>query len=225
MKKYYMAYDKRYRQIHKEGLMWEVSEHTPVIWDVISAYNITKNQDILDIGVGEGRDSIFLLKNGYNVFGIDCSEEAINVCKNIASINGFDENRFFTKDIVVDLPDKKYDFIYSIAVIHMLCREHDRKKFFQYIKNSLKDNGIALVMSMGDGETEYISNYHEAYKDAVRTHFSDKKVVVASTSCKIVNKNTFISEAQKEDFKVKQYFVSDKNPSFDKMMCMILSLN
>ena len=36
-----------------------------------------KGNKILDLGCGEGKDSIFFAKNGYEVFSLDCSEKAI----------------------------------------------------------------------------------------------------------------------------------------------------
>jgi len=36
---------------------------------------------ILDLGVGQGRNAIYLAKKGYDVTGIDASCEGINQCK------------------------------------------------------------------------------------------------------------------------------------------------
>ena len=47
----------------------------------LMASEISTKTKIIEYGCGNGRDSIFLAKNGYNIYALDLSEEAIN--KNI----------------------------------------------------------------------------------------------------------------------------------------------
>ena len=50
-------------------------------------------KDVLDLGIGEGNNSIPLAELGYNVTGIDYSEKALEICKksssNIRLIHGY----------------------------------------------------------------------------------------------------------------------------------------
>ncbi|MEK6923472.1 MAG: methyltransferase domain-containing protein, partial [Nanoarchaeota archaeon] len=39
--------------------------------------NFKRSGDVLDLGVGEGRDALFLAKNGFSVTGVDISETGI----------------------------------------------------------------------------------------------------------------------------------------------------
>ena len=80
MKKYYEAYDERYRLIHKKGYSWSSNIPTPIVLDVIERYGINNNSSILELGCGEARDASLLLDKGYDVIASDISPEAIDYC-------------------------------------------------------------------------------------------------------------------------------------------------
>ena len=123
--KYYEAYDKRYDKMHSLGLEWEKKDPSPIVKNIIQKYNIKKEQAILEIGCGEGRDARVLLEDGYNILASDVSQEVINYCT-----NKYNSDRFIKLDVVTENLNKKFDFIYSVAVIHMLVDNVDRLKFF-----------------------------------------------------------------------------------------------
>ena len=151
MEKYYYAYDKRYKQIHDMNLQWSSDEPTPILHEVISRYGIQKADRILEIGCGEGRDSLWLLEQGYHVLGTDISAEAIAYCK---KKNPNFSDSFAQLDVCKDKMSHTFDFVYSIAVIHMLVRQEDRNQFLSFIRAHIKENGYGLILTMGDGETE-----------------------------------------------------------------------
>lgn len=49
-RKYYKAYDDRYRQVHNESLKWFSEEHSEIVTDVVSKYQIELSAKILEIG-------------------------------------------------------------------------------------------------------------------------------------------------------------------------------
>lgn len=224
MKKYYLAYEERYKQIHKKGLLWEVEGNSQIVENTIKSHNITKQQPILDLGVGEGRDSIFLLEKGYNVTGVDCSQEAIKTCIDLANKKNLNHN-FKVLDLVKENLNQKFDFIYSIAVLHMLCKDEDRKAFFKFIKNHLSNKGIALICVMGDGKQEYVSDFNNAFNIVKRYHHTlQKEVEVSATSLKMVSKDYLLEEVKQSNLKIKDYFVTDMVAGFKEMMAVIVSL-
>ena len=167
-KEYYKAYEKRYKQLHENNLSWETDVKTNIIEDTIIKYNIDNAASILEIGCGEGRDAKYLLGKNYNVLATDVSKEAINYCKKIDKEHS---NNYEVLD-VLDYDDfsKKFDFIYSVACLHMLVLDEDRNKYFEFINNHLNDNGYALVLTMGDGKTERSSDITKAWEDVERIH-------------------------------------------------------
>ena len=76
-RKYYTAYDERYKTAHKNGISWSSNKSSPIVMEVIEKYNIELEQCLLEIGCGEGRDSRTVLENGFNLISTDISNEAI----------------------------------------------------------------------------------------------------------------------------------------------------
>ena len=52
-RKYYEAYDDRYRQIHEEGLQWFYDTPTPIVMETVKEFDIAKDSRILELGCGE----------------------------------------------------------------------------------------------------------------------------------------------------------------------------
>ena len=84
MKKYYEAYEQRYKTIHEKGFGWFADTPTQIVFDVINRYDLPKDVKMLEIGCGEGRDAIPLLKRGYGLYATDISTEAVSYCKKLA---------------------------------------------------------------------------------------------------------------------------------------------
>lgn len=221
---YYKAYDQRYKQVHEKNMLWATTKNTKEVIYVIEKYKISKRDKILDLGCGEGRDASFLLNEGYNVTAIDYSNEAINKCNELTN-NKYQEN-FKQLDIFKDLLDDKFKFIYSIAVMHMFVLDIHRNKYLKFIYNHLEDSGLALICVMGDGKKEYASDINDALKNSKRKLLhNNEDVEVATTSCRIVNMDTFKNELTNNGFLIKRMWISEDIPEFDKSMCAIVTKN
>lgn len=219
---YYKAYEERYRQVYEKDYLWSTKEPTPEIFETIKKEHISKSDQILEIGCGEGRDAIFLLNKKYDVLALDYSKTVIEKCKNI-----FGEkfsHHFKQFDIITDTLDKKYDFIYSVAVIHMFIDSKHRNKFYKFVYEHLKENGIAFIVSMGDGKKNYSSDPNVAYNDVERTVMNNgERINVVATSCRMVDWDTFEKELNTNKLIIKKKWVSNDIPEFNTAMCVIVS--
>ena len=83
------------------------------------ANKLNTQQNILEIGCGNGRDSKFFSSKGHHVTGLDRSGEAIELCKNLYSSEPI-EFFFGTITDIAKTNKKKYDLIYSRFVIHAM---------------------------------------------------------------------------------------------------------
>lgn len=219
MDNYYNAYEKRYKQVHEKNCSWASKNPSPIVLEIIKKYNCI-NSKILELGCGEGRDANFLLENGYNVLATDVSKEAINYCK---SINVNNEKSFIVLDACSSNLNGRFDFIYSVAVIHMLVLQKDRDKFLSFIKNHLNKNGKALILTMGDGEYEMETNIEDAFKDTKRVHTdTGKEMMIASTSCKMVSFKHFEEELLKNDLRVVEKGITCIEPDFPTIMYAVV---
>ncbi len=182
MKKYYEAYDLRYQQSHRENLSWFAETPSPIVGEMLAKYQLPKSAKLLEIGCGEGRDAFPLLKEGWNLLATDISETAVRYCR-----EKFPElaRHFATLDCVTQRLPQKFDYLYAVAVLHMLTEDADRSAFYAFVQEQLSDEGIALICSMGDGEEEFCSDPTKAFDSVERKHPSGKTLELASTSCRV----------------------------------------
>ena len=214
LRDYYEAYDDRYKTIHQMGYMWSSDESTPMVKDVIERYGITKEDKILEIGCGEGRDAGLLLKEGYDLLATDISKEAIAFCQK--RFVEYSQN-FSVLDCLKGHLDERYRMIYAVAVVHMLTEGEDRRKFYRFIFDHLEDGGIVLICSMGDGTFEMKSDKDEAFEIRERDHVSGK-VNVTATSCRMVSMETFEKELKENGLKIRESGITSSLPDFDSLI-------
>lgn len=75
---------------------------------------------VLDIGCGDGRETVLLALLGANVTGIDISPEAIEVAKERAAVNGVPDRCEFACQPLesADFGDQRFDIIWCDAFLH-----------------------------------------------------------------------------------------------------------
>ena len=219
--KYYEAYDKRFRQVHEKNVSWFSNNPTPLILDVLEKYEISKNDYLLEVGCGEGRDARYLLSLGYNVLATDVSEEAISYAKKIDNNH---DNSYLVIDACKDKIDKKFDFIYSVSALHMLVLDEGRKAFLDFIKRHLADDGKALILTMGDGAQAFQSDIETAFTNQLRTHsLTGEEFMLAGTSCKVVSFGTLNFELERSGFKVIEQGIINFEPDYPSLMYVVVN--
>ena len=217
-RKCYAAYEERYKTAHAHGISWSSDVCTPIVMQVIDKYKINQSHRLLEIGCGEGRDSKTVLEHGFQLMATDISNEAIAYCKKRMPEY---ENHFSVLDCLSDELDEKFDFIFGIAVIHMLVLDEDRSGFYQFIRNHLTANGIALICTMGNGELERQSDVSTAFTLQERNHESGK-MMVAGTSCRMVSWNTFENELAQNGVTLIEKGITSSLPDFDSLMYAVI---
>lgn len=211
---YYEAYDDRYKTIHQKGYSWFSDSPTPLVMEILQKYKIPLSAPILEIGCGEGRDAKALLEKGYCLKATDISAEAISYCK--ATFPEYLSN-FGILDCLKDAHPFSYDFIYAIAVIHMLVTNSDRNAFYQFIYQHLTEHGLSLICSMGDGKIERKTDIRNAFQTEEREHKSGN-IPVASTSCKMVSFPAFEEELKRNHFTIIEKGLTESFPDFPILM-------
>lgn len=217
-KKYYAAYDERYKTAHAHGVSWSSDVSTPIVMEVIKKYHIDQDHRILEIGCGEGRDSRTVLEHGYQLMATDISKEAIAYCKKIMPQY---VGNFSVLDCISDKLCAQFDFILGIAVIHMLVLDEDRNGFYQFIYDHLRADGIALICTMGDGEFETQSDISQAFSLQERNHESGK-MMVAGTSCRMVSFSAFEKELKLNRLDIIEKGITSSLPNFNSLMYAVV---
>lgn len=213
---YYAAYDDRYRQVHEQNLEWFHKEPSPIVMETMDAFSISRHHKVLEIGCGEGRDAIALLEQGFDLLATDVSAEAISFCQKQVPHHAA---HFQILDCVTEQLDETFDFIYAVAVIHMLVPDADRDAFYRFIGSHLKPGGIALICTMGDGSIERRTDIRTAFDIQERIHEQTGRTVqIASTSCRMVSFDTFRRELHRNGLRIVRDGITSVEPDFPRMM-------
>jgi tellurite methyltransferase len=103
-----------------------------------------EDQKLLDVGCGEGRDSIFFAQNGYQVTGFDSSSEGVK--KSSAKANQLDLNiEFFQADILEYRLEDSYDAIFASGALHYIPPQL-REEIIANYKRFTNPKGIHALM-------------------------------------------------------------------------------
>ncbi len=219
-RRYYEAYDDRYRQVHAEGLTWFQSDPSPVVREVMNAYGIGKQHRLLEIGCGEGRDAAPLLREGYALTATDISPAAIDFCRRAYPEKA---ESFRVLDCIRGECEERFDFIYAVAVLHMLVEDADREAFYRFLREHLAPGGIGLICSMGNGQIERCSDPQMAFELREREHWEDgRRLQIAATSCRMVTHETFRREIRESGLRLLQERITEDVPGFAFMMVAVV---
>lgn len=217
-RRYYEAYEERYKTAHARGVSWENDIGTPIVTETLEKYRIAQDSRLLEIGCGEGRDARVVLNGGYDLTATDVSREAIAYCQ---MRTPHYEKRFRVLDCLSGELDERYDFIYAVAVVHMLVLDEDRERFYRFIRSHLQEGGLALICTMGDGEMERQSDIGTAFTLQERNHESGK-MMVAGTSCRMVSWATFEKEIANSGLMLIEKGMTSAVPSFNSLMYAVV---
>lgn len=219
-KKYYEAYDDRFRQIHEQNLQWFSEAPSPIVTETVSAFSVSPRSKMLEIGCGEGRDAYPLLAKGYDLLATDVSPEAISFCRR--KFPDF-ASHFQVFDCIAGKLNDRFDFIYAVAVLHMLVSDEDRDAFYRFIRLHVTSAGIGLICTMGDGIVERQTDIRTAFDLCKRVHEpSGKTMRIAGTSCRIVHFRTFDEELARNGLNVIKKGLTAVEPDFPQMMYAVV---
>ena len=219
-RKYYEAYDDRYRQVHEQNLQWFGENPSPIVEEIIQEFNISTQHKILELGCGEGCDAIYLLNRGFDLLATDISAEAIAFCRK--EWPQFTE-QFQTLDCVAGKLEGTFDLIYAVAVVHMLVPDEDRNGFYTFVRDHLSPEGLALICTMGDGSFERQSDIRTAFDLQSRVHEGTGKAVeIAETSCRMVSFESFENELTRNGLAIIKQGITAVEPDFSQMMYAVV---
>ena len=155
-------YDNRYSA---EEYYWGLTPNV-ICYDIMRILPPTKPYRVLDIGCGEGKDSVFLAKCGYAVTAFDVSETGLEKAKRLAEYNKADV-RFFKADITDWRPDAEFDIIFSSGVFHFIDTPL-RGEICESLKAHTSKDGInALNVFV---EKPFITRAPDASRDESKRH-------------------------------------------------------
>ena len=135
-------WDKIYKDYQRGGEFWAtLSEDIHPLFKQLLGQSNFKLKHAFDIGCGTGKYLKFLQSFGFKTDGIDSSETAVQMTKELFN----DESVIEYGDMFnYDIPENKYDLIISVATIHHGTKENVQN-LIDKIHSILVDGGKIFI--------------------------------------------------------------------------------
>ena len=144
--------------------------------------NYPKQKKLLDLGCGQGRDSVYFSSLSYDVTALDYSSQALLSLSQQTILSDIrDINQYFKSNSL--------DVIYSNEVLHFLTKE-DAMKLINRILIILKPCGFFIFTCKNNddkhfGKGEQVANATFIFKGVIRHFFSEESLKESLNTFKI----------------------------------------
>ena len=137
------------------GLLEQFGNIDIYLFDQVLKGRIAPGMTVLDAGCGSGRNLVYLLRSGYEVFGADENTEAVEQTRRLATLlaPGLPQSNFRNERVeAMSFPEACADVVISSAVLHFA---HDDDEFDAILRGTwrvLKHGGLMfcrLASSIG----------------------------------------------------------------------------
>ena len=115
------------------------------LFDQLLRGNLVPGMRVLDAGCGSGRNLVYLLRKGYEVFGVDDNPEAISQTRSLASalVPNFPvENLRHERIESISFRDASFDAVLSNAVLHFSSEDARFTAMLNSMWRVLKPGGL-----------------------------------------------------------------------------------
>jgi 2-polyprenyl-3-methyl-5-hydroxy-6-metoxy-1,4-benzoquinol methylase len=121
----------------------------------------TRRGTLLDLGCGQGRDSIFLASLGFQVTAVDSSKVGINQMIKKAQTMGLEVD-----GIVNDIQNLKLQRKFDVILFDMILHGFENQIQLELLRNysnSLNKNGILCIVYPDDFKAEHFMNMLKSF--------------------------------------------------------------
>jgi len=148
----------------------------PNVWLAQHADLLKPGMRVLAVADGEGRNSVWLAKQGLQVDAFDISPVGIDKARKLAHQQGVDIN--FSIHSVEDYPWSTGTYDAVVAIFIQFADPETRAALFKHMKSALKPDGVILLQGYTPKQLDYKTggppNLSHLYtEDLLKESFSD----------------------------------------------------
>ena len=143
---------------------------------------------ILDAGCGGGRNVVYFLRSGFQVFAIDRDAEAIDYVRSFAQVLApamASENFRVAAVEELSFPDETFDVVISCAVLHFAVDERHFDEMLREMWRVLKPSGlmfVRLASTIGiEDKVEKITERRYLLPDGSERFLVDEEMLISAT--------------------------------------------
>jgi SAM-dependent methyltransferase len=159
------------------------------LFDQLLKGRFTRGMRVLDAGCGGGRNLVYFLREGYEVCGVDQSEEAVAHVRSLASALAphLPSSNFRAEPVEsMSFADADFDVVISSAVLHFARDEEQWRGMLREMWRVLKRGGILfarLASSTGmEGKLEHLEGRRYHLPDGSERFLVDEEMLLAATA-------------------------------------------
>jgi SAM-dependent methyltransferase len=156
-------YEVRYRKVYEAGAeFWEKPVPTDVLIDFIGRYRRELHGGIaVEFGCGEGRNAIYLAKEGFRVLCLDVASLAIAKASRFAKAKSILNIDFMIADAVnPGIRNNCFDLAVDIALLHIIIDPEVRGKYLHEVLRILKPGGLFFICNLASDKPVTVNDFY-----------------------------------------------------------------
>lgn len=159
------------------------------LFDQLLKGRLVSGMRVLDAGCGSGRNLVYMLRSGYEVFGIDESEDAIRQVRQLASTLApqLSPDNFRPEPVEnLSFADHSFDVVISSAVLHFARSEEHWEAMLHEMWRVLRPGGVffaRLASSIGiENQIQLLGGRRYHLPDGSDRFLVDEAMLLAATA-------------------------------------------
>lgn len=167
----------------------EFGEIDIYLFDQLLRKRITPGMRVLDAGCGSGRNLVYLLRQGFDVFGADADERAMNATRRLAASLAptLPADNFRQEPVeAMSFPDAFADVVISSAVLHFATDDDHFRAMLEGTWRVLKPGGLLfcrLASSIGiESQVQQITGRRFRLPDGSDRYLVDAPLLLKLTA-------------------------------------------